>query len=348
MGKDSIRAALVGAGSHARRNILPALTYLPVELVAICDTDLARAQEAADSFGARPYTVTSEMYAREELDAVFLVVSPQLHPDLAIEAFNAGLHVWTEKPVAVSTARIDAMIQARGDRVCIVGYKKAFMPSVVKTRELLDLDEVGPLVSLLGVYPVGIPDAEPDHSGAFPVSNWLTSGCHALSVLRVVGGPVESVAVHRGPEGGGACVLRHASGTVSNLHLAVGASKFQPCERYLFVTATASIEIENSRKVTYQRGLNVAYTEDLTFAPAGLDSGAIVWEAQDTMATMQGKNIVTQGIYGGLSAFCQAILDKNIPDAGTLEFARDVTEIYEAALRSRGELIAVGDTKVPG
>jgi len=135
---------------------------------------------------------------------------------------------------------------------------------------------------------------------------------------------------------------------VSNLHLAVGASKFQPCERYLFVTATASIEIENSRKVTYQRGLNVAYTEDLTFAPAGLDSGAIVWEAQDTMATMQGKNIVTQGIYGGLSAFCQAIIEKNVPDAGTLEFARDVTQIYEAALRSRDELIAVGDIKMPG
>jgi predicted dehydrogenase len=283
------------------------------------------------------------MYAREQLDAVFLVVSPQLHPDLAIEAFSAGLHVWTEKPAAVSSARIDDMIRARGDRVGIIGYKKAFMPSVVKVRELLSLNEVGPLVSLLGVYPVGIPDAEPDHVGPFPVSNWLTSGCHALSVLRVVGGPVESVVVHRSRHGGGACVLRHANGTVSNLHLAAGASKFQPCERYLFVTENASIEIENSRKVTYQRGLRAAYTEDLTFAPAGLDSGAIVWEAQDTMATMQGKNVVTQGIYGGLSAFCRAILDGSIPDAGTLEFARDVTDIYEAALRSRGEPIAVGN-----
>jgi predicted dehydrogenase len=340
---DRIRVALVGAGSHARRNILPTLSYLPVDLIAVCDTAPDRAKEAADQYGARPYTSTAEMYEKEDLDAVFMVVSPRLHPDLAIEAFGAGLHVWTEKPVAVSTARIDEMIAARGDRICIVGYKKAFMPAVVKTRELLSLDEVGPLVSVLGVYPVGIPDAEPDDTGAFPVSNWLTSGCHALSVLRVVGGPVESVVVHRGPQGGGACVLRHASGMVSNLHLAVGASKFQPCERYLFVTSNASIQIENSRKVTYQRGLRVAYAEDFTFAPPGLDFGAIVWEAQDTMATMQGKNVVTQGIYGGLSAFCHAILDKSVPDAGTLEFARDVTAVYEAALRSHGEPIKVGD-----
>jgi predicted dehydrogenase len=283
------------------------------------------------------------MYANEQLDAVFLVVSPELHPDLAIEAFDAGLHVWTEKPAATSTARIDDMISARGDRVCIIGYKKSFMPSLVKARELLSLDEAGPLVSLLGVYPVGVPDLEPDATGAFPVSNWLTSGCHALSVLRVVGGPVESVVVHRTSQGGGACVLRHTSGTVSNLHLAVGASKFQPCEQYLFVTENGSVHIENSRKVTYQRGLKVAYAEDFTFAPAGLDSGAIVWEAQDTMATMQGKNVVTQGIYGGLSAFCLAILDKEIPDSGTLEFAHDVTEIYEAALHSHGEPIAVGN-----
>jgi predicted dehydrogenase len=340
---DRIRVGLVGAGSHARRNILPTLTYLPVDLVAICDKEADRAGEAARQFGAHPYTKTAEMYAEEELDAVFLVVSPTLHPDLAIEAFGAGLHVWTEKPAAVSTARIDDMISARGDRVCIIGYKKSFMPAVVKARELLGLAEAGPLVSLLGVYPVGVPDVEPDAAGAFPVSNWLTSGCHALSVLRVVGGPVESVVVHRTSQGGGACVLRHTSGTVSNLHLAVGASKFQPCEQYLFVTENGSVHIGNSRKVTYQRGLTVAYDEDFTFAPPGLDSGAIVWEAQDTMATMQGKNVVTQGIYGALSAFCLAVQEKEIPDSGTLEFARDVTAIYEAALRSHGEHIAVSN-----
>ena len=64
------------------------------------------------------------MYEGEALDAVFIAVSAARHPELAYEAFEAGLHVWLEKPAAVRAGDIDEMIRRRGDRVCVVGFKK--------------------------------------------------------------------------------------------------------------------------------------------------------------------------------------------------------------------------------
>src|ERR671933_816622 len=71
-----IRAGIVGCGEHAMRNILPALQYAPVDLVAACDLDRERAEVVGRQFGAqRTYTDFVEMIQREELDAVYMVVS---------------------------------------------------------------------------------------------------------------------------------------------------------------------------------------------------------------------------------------------------------------------------------
>ena len=66
-----VRVGFVGAGGHAFRNVYPAFRYAPVELVAVCDLDLARAQAYARQFGAQTaYADHREMLAGEELDAV--------------------------------------------------------------------------------------------------------------------------------------------------------------------------------------------------------------------------------------------------------------------------------------
>lgn len=335
-----LRVGLVGAGGHAHRNILPTLTYLPVELVAVADPREAHAAETARRWGAeRHFASAQQMYEWGELDAALLVVSPEAHPDLAMAAFRAGLDVWMEKPAAASSAQLEAMLGERGDRVAVVGYKKAFEPAAQKVRELLSMPEVGRLWSASGTYPVELPlrTGRPP----FPVSEWLTSGCHSLSLLISIAGPVSTVASFRPGRGsGGVVILEHAGGVVSALHAAKGAPKFQPSERYGFVTELANIEIVNTRRVVYQRGFQVDYAEDATFAPPGLDGGAIVWEAQDTMATLQGKNVVTQGIFGGLQAFCEAVATRENPRIGSLEFALDVTRVYEAAQISDGDRVA--------
>ncbi|HEV8246098.1 MAG TPA: Gfo/Idh/MocA family oxidoreductase, partial [Polyangiaceae bacterium] len=149
--------AVVGLGGHSYRNILPALNFLPVRLKAVCDVNAALARQTATQLGCNAYDDAAALYRAEKLDAVLIVVSPRLHPELVMQAFAAGLDVWVEKPIATRTSEVEAMIAARGKRICVVGLKKVFMPAAQKALEIIRSDKYGSLVSALGVYPVSIP-----------------------------------------------------------------------------------------------------------------------------------------------------------------------------------------------
>lgn len=337
-----VRVGIVGLGSHSYRNLLPTLTFLPVDLVAVADVNKEVADFTAKQYGlSRSYQSSSEMYAAEDLDAVFLCVSPQLHPKLAIEAFEAGLHVWLEKPVGTSVADVDSMIAARGDRIAVVGFKKVFMPAAVKARELRSLPEFGRLHSMSGVYPMHVPRGDAEFIARGENNRWLVDGCHPSALLLSLAGPAVEVTVHRADDNSGALIIRHEDGNITSLHLADSAPTFQPVERYLMIGDGHSVEIRNSRTVTYQRDIPFAYATGTTFAPEGTDHGAVVWEAQDHYNTLENKALFTQGMYGELRYFLDCVLEDRPAELSTLEFARNVMQVFEAALQSDGRPVQI-------
>ena len=109
---NKLRAGFIGCGGHPYRNIYPTYQYAPVDLVAVCDLDPARAATCAKLFGAnRFYSNHSQMLEREELDVVFIVTNVDetgrpRYPKLAADCLRAGAHAWIEKPPASSTAEI--------------------------------------------------------------------------------------------------------------------------------------------------------------------------------------------------------------------------------------------------
>jgi len=339
--KEKLRVALVGAGSHAYRNLLPAMNYLPVSLEAICDTNLELARKTAAQYGVRScYEHTEDMYRNESLDAVFLCVSPKVHPELARQAFDAGLHVWMEKPPARRAEEIDRLIGHRGDRVAVVGFKKAFMPATQKIIELFS-DAQRPLHSILAEYPMVIPaDGEAAlEDGSIP--EWLWNGCHPLSLCIAVGGRVSAVTVHRAPHGGGACILEFASGAIGNFHLAAGRNNGRLAERYSFFSDDCHAVIDNGLRVSLHRGIPFEYGRTATYAPAGLDSGTVVWEPQNREGTLENKALFTQGIYNEMMYFCEHALSGQPARQGSLEFTLEVMKVYEAGLLSKGRRIEI-------
>ena len=186
-----LKVGVVGVGSHGYRNILPTMNFLPVRLQAFCDVNLDLAQATASQFGVeRCYVDGAEMYEKENLDAVFIAAPPKLHPELACAALDAGVPVWMEKPPGVRASDVEEMIRHRGDRVAVVGFKKAFMPSTRKVVEILGMSEYGPLQGMAAEYPMTIPEdgerilREQEHT------NWLQNGCHPLSQMLAVAVPV--------------------------------------------------------------------------------------------------------------------------------------------------------------
>ena len=337
-----LNVAVVGVGSHGYRNILPTLTFLPIRLKALCDLDIDRARITAEQYAVKAcYPSMAEMFQNEELDAIFLCAPPRLHPELACEALDAGMHVWMEKPPGMFADEVREMIQHRKDRVVVVGFKKAFMPATQKIIEIFATDEYGPLRSILGAYPMQIPSdgkrvlREKEHT------NWLQNGCHPLSLFVAVGGKVSAVTVRRGQRGGGACILEYESGALGNFHLADGARHGQPSELYQFFGDGCHAEIRNNNRVLLQRGMPFNYSGSTSYVPEGFDSGAIVWEPQNSLGTLENKGLFIQGFYQEMRYFCDCILEGKSAEQGSLEFALEVMKVYEAGLRSEGETVPV-------
>lgn len=340
-----LRVGVIGIGSHAYRNIMPALHYLPVSLVALCDLneDLLK-RTAAQYGGIATFTQAAEMYANIELDAVLICAGPAQHPPLAIEALQAGVHVWTEKPPAMRAAQVREIIAARGDRVCAVGFKKAYMPAVRKAKELIAQPDFGDLRSLLAVYPMTIPA---DGVGVLERGercNWLNNGCHPLSLLLEVGGRVQSVTTLLGPgkAGVGVVHLAFANGAVGTFHLAGGAPHGYPMERYDFFGHERVVSIENSGRLAYHRGIPFHYSTQRDFTGPGTDTGSVVWEIEHRLATLENKALFVQGVFDELFDFCEAILTPRPLRTGSLEFALHLMEVYEAGLTSGGSTVQIG------
>jgi predicted dehydrogenase len=333
-----LNVAIVGVGSHCYRNILPAMNYLPVTIKALCDRDEALVKATALQYGnCAYYTDTAAMYEKEQLDAVFLAVSPQAHPQLAIQAFEAGVHVWMEKPVSMRASEVEEMIARRGDNIAVVGLKKAFMPAAEKALEVVNSPLYGGLNSILAVYPMTLPEDGRDILDNRKFHNWLGNGCHPLAFMMAVGGKVAAVTTRKQKSGNGSVLLDFANGVAGNFHLARGP---HPVESYSLFADKWHMQIDNSRKVTLQSGHpGFRYSSTTGYIPPDFSSGAIVWEPQNCLATLENKAIFTQGFYNELIYFCECVLDQRPAEKGTLEFALEIMQVYEAALLSDGKTV---------
>ncbi|MDA1192936.1 MAG: Gfo/Idh/MocA family oxidoreductase [Candidatus Poribacteria bacterium] len=334
-----LNVGFVGVGGHSYRNLLPTTNFLPVTVRAICDLDESRAQSTAAQFGANAYTSADVMYLDEDLDAVFIAVSPQRHPELVMQAFEAGAHVWCEKPPAMRASDVSKMIAARGDWIAVVGFKKSFMPATRKVIEWFSQDGHSPIRTILGEYPMTIPDDGEAILQDGRYVNWLANGCHPLSFMLEVGGEVEAVTTHRNRWGGGVCVLEYATGALGNLHLSDGGKL--PLERYVVYGNGTHAVVDNIQRVSFHRGIPFQYGRTTDFSPQGFDHGTLVWEPQNSLSTLENRAEFTQGIYSELFHFCESVLNGTQSTIGTLEFAHHLMQVYEAGLVSNGARVEI-------
>lgn len=347
-----IRVGFIGCGSHAFRNVYPALQFAPVRLVATCDLDGERARRFARQFGAdRWYTDHHRMLADESLDAVFIVTNydedgrPRF-PALAMDALRAGVHAWIEKPPASSVAEIDAMaaVSTETNRFVMVGFKKCFFPAMQHLKAITERPEFGRPASVAIRYPQLIPD-ESDKGSLRNgrLRGFLDHIVHPASILQYVMGPVASLVHHRDVSGGGAALLTFRSGAVGVMHFAHGQSGTSPLERIEVVGEGANVVVDNGVKLTYYRpgrrgpggyGRAPDFIGDDACAP-------IVWEPEFSLGQLYNKGLFLLGYAGEVRYFAEHVLSGTPPDVGGLDDAREVMRVYEAFLQPPGQVVEV-------
>lgn len=108
----SFRSAVIGCGNISRRHTEALTESSRAELVAVCDIREDRAAAAGEKFGVPYYTDYRDVLAREDIDCIHICTPHYLHAPIAIAAFAAGKHVFTEKPMATTPEDAEAMIRA--------------------------------------------------------------------------------------------------------------------------------------------------------------------------------------------------------------------------------------------
>src|SRR3954470_426157 len=112
-------AGLIGQAAHAHTLWEEQERF---DFVAVAAPSAAVRTAVAARYGVATTCATLEEALALDLDAVVIAVPDPAHRAAVLTALGAGVHVFCEKPLAVSLAEVDEMLAARGDRVVQVGY----------------------------------------------------------------------------------------------------------------------------------------------------------------------------------------------------------------------------------
>ena len=188
------RVALVGAGFIADFHLEVLSGAADVEVVAICDPALDRAQALAAKWSVPAAVAELSALREHDVQVAHLLVPPDLHLRLARELLELGLGVYVEKPLALGAADARELCELAAARGLPLGvnHNHVFQPAFTRLMEKLEAGEIGALehVQITWSVPLMQLDAEQYSHWMFrsPRNIVFEQGPHPLSQLhRLVG-----------------------------------------------------------------------------------------------------------------------------------------------------------------
>ena len=140
---DRVRVGVVGVGNMGRTYAEAIGAIEGLELAALCTRTLDRIRDLP----GKKFADHRAMIASGRVDAVVIATPHWSHPTVAIDALRAGLHVLTDKPLAVHVADGRRMLAAHTDKTRRFGviFNERTRPVTAKIRAMVQSGELGEL-----------------------------------------------------------------------------------------------------------------------------------------------------------------------------------------------------------
>ncbi len=142
-----LNVGVIGAGRIGKVHAETIAFRFP-EAAAVAITDINRdaAERVAKHCGISHVAANAaEIFADPKIDAVLICSSTDTHAELVVEAAEAGKHIFCEKPIDLTLARIDralAAVEKAGVKLQI-GFNRRFDPNFARVRQAVASGEIG-------------------------------------------------------------------------------------------------------------------------------------------------------------------------------------------------------------
>jgi predicted dehydrogenase len=192
---DDIKLGVIGLGI---RSSLAEIAHRPgggSRVVACCDRDRQILATAPKRFGAKVWTTTDHRDLLDaDLDAVFVLTPDNTHEPLALDFLRAGVPVFLDKPMAITTEGCDRLLETARtyDTALYLGHNMRHMPVVLAMRKIIEDGLIGEVKAVWCRHFVG-------HGGDFYFKDWhsdrrnttsllLQKGAHDIDVIHWLAG----------------------------------------------------------------------------------------------------------------------------------------------------------------
>lgn len=328
---DKVRLGLVGFGGmgSAHASCVSRGEVEGLVLTAICDIDEDKRKSASMLYpGVKVFEDYSEMFKSGLIDAVLIATPHYLHPVIGEDAFASGLHVLTEKPIAVSVTKGTEFIDAakKTDRVFAIMFQWRRHPLFEKAHSLIESGELGTIKHLVWI-----------------VTNWYRtqayydSGSWRATWKGEGGGVLINQAPHNLDQIWWLCGLPksvNASLKVAHYHNitveddAIVTGEFQAGGTFAFITTTGDYPGTNRLEISLSKGRIIIEDNELKVTRLDMDEEEYRFNSEKYPSKPGYKTEIIKGS-GNEDSYHRAIL-----------------EDFTNAILKKGKLVTEGESGI--
>lgn len=195
-----LRVAIIGCGNVSKVHFPATKGSSFAELVAACDTKEERAKAFGEQYGVPYYTDYHDVLDLE-IDAIHICTPHHTHAEITIAAANKGIHVLTEKPMAVSLEDADRMIKAAKDNQVYLGviFQNRYNASSQAVKKLVSSGKLGKLLGARLFVTWYRPDeyySKSDWKGTWDKEGGgvlIDQAIHTMDLMQWILGPIDKL-----------------------------------------------------------------------------------------------------------------------------------------------------------
>jgi myo-inositol 2-dehydrogenase/D-chiro-inositol 1-dehydrogenase len=255
-----VRVGILGAGFIGRVHALNLRRDERVQLAGIADAIPAAAQKLSAEVGA-PAVADLAVLLDAGVDAVYVTTPNTTHVEPVLTVLRAGVHVFSEKPMATSLdgARQIRAAAGAGKGVYQLGFNRRFANVYAYAKRLIDEGRISPLVAQMkhnrGELQQPPWTSNPDVTGGY----LYETPVHLFDMARFLFGDVGQIqgwarqSVYDEPDGF-TMLLRTAGGLITSFTSVAHTSWLYPYERVEIYGAHASVVTEELERAWFSSG----------------------------------------------------------------------------------------------